>query len=205
MRVLGINTVGPVCEAALVSEAGVLAEASEPMSQGHDARLAPVVDETMRRAGLDFAALDRIAVVVGPGSFVGMRVGVAFARGLGLALERPVIGVTSLEALGMRPGRVLGLLPAKRKPPDLTWWAQVLQDGRGVAEPEEAGLDRLTALAREVDGVIGAHVEGIGKLATPADASATEAARLALMLTPPFPRPSPIYVREPDATPMARP
>ena len=78
MLVLGINTVADACEAALVRDGAVVAELSEPMNQGHDARLAPVVEKLMVDAGVAFADLDRVAIVVGPGSFTGVRVGVAF-------------------------------------------------------------------------------------------------------------------------------
>ena len=62
MLVLGINTVADACEAALVRDGAVVAELSEPMKQGHDARLAPVVEQLMREAGIAFADLDRVAV-----------------------------------------------------------------------------------------------------------------------------------------------
>lgn len=63
------------------------------MPRGQDARLLPLIQETLATTQLDFAALDRIAVMRGPGSFTGLRIGLATARGLGLALEKPVIGV----------------------------------------------------------------------------------------------------------------
>ena len=149
MLILGINTVADACEAALVRDGAVIAERAEPMNQGHDARLAPVVEQLMRDAGIPFGDLHRVAVVVGPGSFTGVRVGVAFARGLSLALEIPAVGVSSLEAIDGLPGQgyVLGLLPAKRRPPHRTWWGQLIDAGRGGAEPFEAVEDELTSLA----------------------------------------------------------
>jgi tRNA threonylcarbamoyladenosine biosynthesis protein TsaB len=209
MLVLGINTAGDACEAALVRGGAVLAEKSEPMTQGHDARLAPLADELMREAGVAFADLERIAVVVGPGSFTGVRVGVAFARGLALALNVAAVGVSSLEALAELPrrGRVLGLLPAKRRPPEKTWWAQVLADGRGAGEPFEAQEDQLASLARDVDAVCGVLSDipelGVGGIHTKPTAAA--AALFAEKLSGDLPPPRPIYVREPDATPMRRP
>ena len=83
MFVLGINTVADVCETALVDGDRVVAHISEPMTQGHDARLAPVVQQVMGEAGVAFNQLDRVAVIVGPGSFTGVRVGVAFVARAG--------------------------------------------------------------------------------------------------------------------------
>lgn len=210
MLILGINTSGDACEAALLDNGAAIAELSEPINQGHDARLAPVVEQVMLMAGNTFADLGRIAVVVGPGSFTGLRTGVAFARGLSLALGIPAVGVTSLEALSGLPqdGYVLGLLPAKRRPPERTWWGQLIDQGRGGAEPFEVAEENLAANASGVDAVCGglAGVPDFGLrriLAAPtAKAAALFASRLAANDLPP---PRPVYVREPDAKPMVRP
>jgi tRNA threonylcarbamoyladenosine biosynthesis protein TsaB len=208
MLVLGINTSGDACEAALSRDGAVVATLSEPMTTGHDARLAPVVRMLMQEAGFGFDQLDRIAIVVGPGSFTGIRVGVAFARGLSLAAmrETPAVGVSSLEALdGLPKGRVLGLLPAKRRPPERTWWAQALADGRGAGEPVEAGEEDIVRLASGMDSVCG-QLDGVPDIGLPrvaamptASAAAIFAARLA---AGDLPGARPIYVREPDAKPM---
>lgn len=207
MLVLGVNTVADACEAALVRGGVIVAEHAEPMNQGHDARLAPVVETLMRHAGIAFAALNRVAVVVGPGSFTGVRVGVAFARGLGLSLDVPVVGVTSLEALDALPqaGGALGVLAAKRRPPERTWWAQLLRDGRGDGEAFEAGAEEIARLAREA-GVVCGHAgtlsEDVAATLIPAEPRATAAALFAARLTGGLPAPRPVYAREPDATPM---
>lgn len=207
MLVLGINTVADACEAALVRDGVVVAAYAEPMNQGHDARLAPVVEILMQKSGVAFAELDRVAVVVGPGSFTGVRVGVAFARGLSLSLDIPAVGVTSLEAIDGLPreGRMLGLLPAKRRPPHRTWWGQVIVDGRGEAEPFEAAESELVVLAETVHAICGgvADLSGLGKLAISGAPSASAAALFTAGLPgADLPPPRPVYVREPDATPM---
>jgi len=71
----------------------ILALAEEKMERGQDRRLMPMIVDVMRRAGVDFPALDRIAVTKGPGSFTGIRIGLAAARGIGLAADKPVIGI----------------------------------------------------------------------------------------------------------------
>lgn len=210
MLILGINTVGDACDVALVADAGPVAELAEPMEQGHDARLAPLAEQLMHESRTEFGKLTRIAVIVGPGSFTGVRVGVAFARGLSLALDIPAAGVTSLEALDGLPrqGYVLGLLPAKRRPPERTWWAQLIDGGRGGAEPFEAGEDQLQSLAAGADAICGGlmGVPDFGPTRIIASPSARAAAEFVSRLADAdLPPPRPVYVRAPDAKPMGRP
>lgn len=206
MLVLGINTAGDACEAALARDGALVALMSEPMTQGHDARLAPLVDQLMREYATAFRELDRVAVVVGPGSFTGVRVGVAFARSLALGADARAVGVSSLEALAPAPtGRVLALLPARRRPPDRTWWAQLLVEGRGAGDPVEVGPDDIIPLAATAEAVVG-DLEGVPELGRPRRQAGVSAAAAALWAArvPPddLPPPRPIYVRAPDAAPM---
>ncbi|MGH7024255.1 MAG: tRNA (adenosine(37)-N6)-threonylcarbamoyltransferase complex dimerization subunit type 1 TsaB, partial [Caulobacteraceae bacterium] len=99
MSLLAIDTCLAACQAAVISDGVALASLSEPMARGHQERLGPMVREAMDQAGLRFSELDRIAVTVGPGSFTGLRVGLAFAKGLALALDIPCTGVGTLAAL----------------------------------------------------------------------------------------------------------
>ena len=93
----------------------VLASAREVMARGHQERLAPMAQAVMAEAGLGFERLERIAVTVGPGSFTGLRVGVAFAKGLCSALGIPGVGVGTLEALAAEaPGLVFAAIDARR-------------------------------------------------------------------------------------------
>lgn len=212
MLVLGINTVEDACDVALIriedGSDSLIAGRTEAMRQGHDARLAPLVAAVLKDANLSVRRLDRIAVIAGPGSFTGVRVGVAFARGLALVAGQMAVGVSSLEALDpLAGGRVLGVLPARRRPPDLSWWAQALVDGTGAGDPVEVDAEGLAAMARDADAVHG-RLEGAGMFAAPvveASPTARAAARLAGRLgdigTHP---PAPIYVRAPDAKPLVR-
>jgi tRNA threonylcarbamoyladenosine biosynthesis protein TsaB len=101
MRILAVDTCLAACQVAVVDGQRTLASLSEPMTRGHQERLASMTREAMQAAELDFSSLDRIAVTLGPGSFTGLRVGLAFAKGLGAALSIPVVGVGALEALAM--------------------------------------------------------------------------------------------------------
>jgi tRNA threonylcarbamoyladenosine biosynthesis protein TsaB len=99
----------------------VVAHRLEAMGRGQSERLVPMIEEVMGEAGLDYQELDAIAVTRGPGGFTGVRIGLAAARGLALAWDRPIIAVSTLEAVAAataeaeRRGRViLVLLDAKR-------------------------------------------------------------------------------------------
>ena len=100
MRVLAIDTALEACSAAVLdTELGtIVAHESLPMLRGHAEALLPLIARVMDRAGLEFAALDRIAVTTGPGSFTGLRVGIAAARGIALAAGKPAVGLSTLAA-----------------------------------------------------------------------------------------------------------
>jgi len=86
--------------------------------------LAPMVEEAMASAGIGFSQLDRLAVTTGPGTFTGQRVGLAFMRGLRIALKKPLTGVTTLEAMAaaaLAP-RAAAIHDAKRDEAYLSLW-----------------------------------------------------------------------------------
>jgi tRNA threonylcarbamoyladenosine biosynthesis protein TsaB len=100
MRILAIDTALEACSAAVLdTELGtIVARESIAMARGHAEALMPLVARVMENSGFDFARIDRIAVTTGPGSFTGMRVGIAAARGLGLAAGKPVVGLSTVAA-----------------------------------------------------------------------------------------------------------
>ena len=100
MLILAIDTALDACAAAVLdTEAGqLIAQQSESMKRGHAEALMPLIGRVIKASGIGFANLDRIAVTTGPGSFTGLRVGISAARGIGLAAEKPVVGVTTLAA-----------------------------------------------------------------------------------------------------------
>jgi tRNA threonylcarbamoyladenosine biosynthesis protein TsaB len=100
MRLLAIDTALDACSTAVFdTEAGVVAGETLPMVRGHAEALMPQIARVMAAAGIDFGALDRIAVTIGPGSFTGLRVGISAARGIALAAGKPAIGLSTLAAL----------------------------------------------------------------------------------------------------------
>jgi tRNA threonylcarbamoyladenosine biosynthesis protein TsaB len=115
--VLIIDTCLAACQVAAFDGARQLAAASEPMERGHQERLATMAAEVMAAAALAFADLGKIAVTIGPGSFTGLRVGLAFARGLAMAAGAPLAGIGTLHALaasGGDGGVCAGVIDARR-------------------------------------------------------------------------------------------
>jgi tRNA threonylcarbamoyladenosine biosynthesis protein TsaB len=98
-KILAFDCSGGACSAALLADGRVAAQRLAPMLQGHGERLMPMLREIMAEASLSFAALDAIAVTVGPGRFTGLRVGIAAARGLALATGKPALGIASFAAV----------------------------------------------------------------------------------------------------------
>lgn len=112
MNVLAFDTcLGAVSAAVCRVDADglrVLSETYEARTTGHAERLMPIIEETVARSGIELAAVDRLAVSLGPGSFTGVRVSVAAARALALAMGKPAVGVTSLAAMAHEARRALG-------------------------------------------------------------------------------------------------
>ncbi len=105
MVILAIETSAAQCAVAVVSGGAVFARA-EAMERGHAERLMPMIAEVMAEAGIGWEAIETVAVCTGPGSFTGIRVGVAAARGIALGRGIPAVGVTRLEALAFGRGAV---------------------------------------------------------------------------------------------------
>ena len=99
MKVLGIDCAGSACAAGIVADGRIVASRCEAMAQGQAEALVPMIDAVLTAAHLTVDALDLIAVTVGPGSFTGLRTGLAAARGLALASGKPLAGVTSFAAV----------------------------------------------------------------------------------------------------------
>ena len=99
MRILALDAALARCAAAIVVDGEVLAARQTAATQGHAALLPVMARDVLAEAGTDAASLDLVAVTVGPGSFTGIRAGLALAHGIALAAGVPVIGVTVGEAL----------------------------------------------------------------------------------------------------------
>jgi tRNA threonylcarbamoyladenosine biosynthesis protein TsaB len=118
MHTLGIETATACQSVALIEDFKVLAEVACPAEGTRGGRLMPMIDMVFRKAGLEPPAVDLVAVSQGPGSFTGVRVGIATAQGLALGTGASVVGVSTLHALamghGITPGVICCLLHAGR-------------------------------------------------------------------------------------------
>ena len=100
MLILAIDTALDACAAAILdTDTGkMIAQESLVMKRGHAEALMPLIGRVIKQSGIGFSGLDRIAVTTGPGSFTGLRVGLSAARGIALAANKPVVGLTTLSA-----------------------------------------------------------------------------------------------------------
>ena len=110
MRILGLDSSGIVASVALVEDDVLLAEYTVNYKKTHSQTLLPMLDEVAKMIELDMDSIDGIAVAAGPGSFTGLRIGSATAKGLGLALKKPLIGVPTVEALAYNLYDINGLI-----------------------------------------------------------------------------------------------
>lgn len=101
MKILAIDSSGLVASAALLEEDNLIAEYTVHYKKTHSQTLLPMIDEIVKMTEMDLNTIDAIAVAKGPGSFTGLRIGAATVKGLGLALDKPVIGVPTVEGLAM--------------------------------------------------------------------------------------------------------
>ena len=99
MKILAIDSSGLIASAALATEDAVLAEYTTNYKKTHSQTLLPMIDEIVKMTETELSELDAIAVTAGPGSFTGLRIGSATAKGLGQALNKPLIAVPTTEAL----------------------------------------------------------------------------------------------------------
>lgn len=99
MRILGIESSSLVASVAIVEDGVTMAEYTANFKKTHSQTLLPMIDEMVELLGIELSTVDAIAVSGGPGSFTGLRIGSATAKGLGLALKKPLIHVPTLDAM----------------------------------------------------------------------------------------------------------
>ena len=99
MKILALDSSGLVASVAVMEDDNLIAEYTMNHKKTHSQTLVPMMDEVRNMVELDLSTIDAIAVAAGPGSFTGLRIGSATAKGLGLALNKPIIPVPTVDAL----------------------------------------------------------------------------------------------------------
>jgi len=208
MRILVIDTALNACTAAVYEDDSPLSQRSEQMAKGHQERIGVLVGDVVA-AGGGFEAIDRIGVTVGPGSFTGLRVGLAFAQGLAAALDVPVVGISTLEALawsnGVPQGPVAAVIDARRG----QVYLQLFRDSIPDSAPEALAVDAARlALAgadwRCVGSGAGLMTDDAETLQLVTNVTPAALAALTLAADPETHPARPLYLRAPDATPPTR-
>ena len=110
MKILALDSSGIVASVAVIEDDILLAEYTVNYKKTHSQTLLPMLDEVVKMTELDLQTIDAIAVAAGPGSFTGLRIGSATAKGLGLALKKPLIAVPTVDALAYNLYDVSGLI-----------------------------------------------------------------------------------------------
>ncbi|MBU2166371.1 MAG: tRNA (adenosine(37)-N6)-threonylcarbamoyltransferase complex dimerization subunit type 1 TsaB [Alphaproteobacteria bacterium] len=229
MTLLVLDTAQGLCTVALGQEGRVIASRSEPMTRGHQERLPVLVEAVLAEAGILASALEVVAATRGPGSFTGLRVGLAFAQGLAAATGARPVGLSSLDALAVQahlveppsPSPIAAVMDARRGQVYLALWGAV--DGSGETDPalsrapmQAAGavtIEDATALLNTSSPEM--RVIGSGAhLLTPASSDAGHAEgpgpeALVHLTTIRAAQAAPtglepLYLRAPDATPPTR-
>ncbi|AYM04271.1 tRNA (adenosine(37)-N6)-threonylcarbamoyltransferase complex dimerization subunit type 1 TsaB [Agrobacterium radiobacter] len=211
MIVLALDTSGVDCSACIYDSTSdrVLGEVCETIGKGHAERLMAVIDGALEQAQLSLQNVERIAVTIGPGSFTGIRVGVAAARGFALSLGIEAMGVTTLETLALHhllenPDRPVAVgLDAKRGE---TYLQTFSADGSPL---RDAGLLPLEDARMVIEGFDGAVIGSAAPLFAGAETGSgpdhfpiASVARAAARKPAGQPKPAPLYLRGPDARPQ---
>jgi tRNA threonylcarbamoyl adenosine modification protein YeaZ len=217
MKLLAFDTAFEACSVGVDTGNGRVVLRCEAVGRAHQERLFPMIEAAMAEAGLAVADLDRIAVTVGPGSFTGIRVGVAAARGFALVTKVPAIGVTTLAvhaeaAAEKAPGRcVLAAIPAR----DGMLYAQSFgRDLTPFGDPWVASADELAGEAHARDALLaGPGADAVARALggdgderiVHRDASPDVSALVRVARRAPLSgaSPKPLYLRPPDAQPRA--
>jgi tRNA threonylcarbamoyladenosine biosynthesis protein TsaB len=221
MKILAVDTALGACSAAVLDGDIVLAHRFVAMERGHAEALAPMAEDAMRESGIAFAALDRLGVTTGPGTFTGQRVGLAFMRGLRVALKRPLTGITTLEAMcaaamaEAETSFAAAIHDARRGEAYLS----IVSSGGTLMPPTLITLDEAPpkilalaplgvsfALAGTAAEFVGSRIGATARITSIRQPDALWVARLALQAPETSDAPHPLYLRAPDAKlPAAKP
>lgn len=220
MKILAIDTALPAVSACVLTEGAIRTDSEETigMERGHAEAIVPLIERVLARIDSGYASIDRIAVTVGPGSFTGLRVGIAAARAIALAWSIPAVGVSTLAALAApliledKAGAIVVAIDARH---GAVFFAAFQADGRIMIPPrfaskEDAVRDvgegpfRLAGSGAPILAIEawsrGLVAEIVGDRIVP---DISFVARLGLLANPASAMPRPLYLKAPDAKPRA--
>ncbi|MCR4568662.1 MAG: tRNA (adenosine(37)-N6)-threonylcarbamoyltransferase complex dimerization subunit type 1 TsaB [Pseudobutyrivibrio sp.] len=163
MKILGIDGSGLVASVAVVEDDNLIAEYTTGYKKTHSQTLLPMLDEVQKMVELDLNSIDAIAVAAGPGSFTGLRIASATAKGLGLSLGCPIVSVPTVDALAFNmwgnSGVICPILDARRGQV-YTGLYRFTDDGQFQVVKEQCALD-FSQIAEEIN-KIGSDVTFLG-------------------------------------------
>jgi len=220
MLILAIDTALDACAAAVLDtdKNEVIAQEQAAMKRGHAEALMPLIARVMKESGIAFSALDRIAATTGPGSFTGLRVGLSAARGIALAANKPVVGITTLTAYaaphvsehGEHP--IISAIDARH---DHVYLQAVAGHGESLLTPRLAPIEEALTASRfgalHLVGNAASMLAGRWPKDAPPPVKVDQQAApdivwvawLAAAVDPAMATPRPFYLRAPDAKPPA--
>lgn len=221
MRILAIDTALGACSACVLDSGETIPLAGEQvaMDRGHAEALMPMIERVMGAVDGGFSSLDRVAVTIGPGSYTGLRVGVAAARAIAFAAEIPAVGVTTLAAtaaplIGRETGRVIAAALDARH--GQVWFQALNGQGRPLVSIRQVShRDAARAIGAGPVSLVGSAAAAIANeaWAIGLDALVIDerkapdiawVARLGLIADPQSAPPRPLYLKAPETTPQDR-
>ena len=215
MRILALDTALPAASACVLDSGASEPFVSEslPMERGHAEAMLPLIQRVMERVEGGFSTIDRVAVTVGPGSFTGIRVAISAARGFGVALGIPVVGVSTLAAfaaplvLDRKPGIIVSAIDARHgqvyvqacSATGAILLGPTVLPLTEVIERLGTGPFRITGSAAPLVAIsawsLHRDAEVEGEIVAP---SIAYVARLGLVADPEAAPPRPLYIKAPD-------
>lgn len=233
MIILALDAALSSCSAAVLRDGEPVREIFEDRLRGHAERLVPMCQRACAAAAVSFDQITHIAVTRGPGTFTGVRIGLAAAKGLALALDVPLLGVTTLEVvarnaqtqMGRDPGRVAIVHDARRAEVYMQLFDLASDGPAALTPPAAVPLDQVEKILRDagVSALVGSGARLVADLLSPevaADmtfpevpdqpnaATVSRLARERIMAGEIEPAVTPLYLRAPDAiaaTPISYP
>jgi tRNA threonylcarbamoyladenosine biosynthesis protein TsaB len=214
MRVLAIDTAFDACSAAILDNGRVMWTESRAIGRGHAEVLPAMVAEGLRAAGAAAFDIDRVGVVIGPGAFAGLRVGLAFARGFCIGTRARAVGISSTKALAAsaaaRAPALAAAFDARRGEIYAALYLPDLEEQIApfVAPPEAAArriaaLEERPILAGSGAPLLAPFLPSASLDSRLASIDPAAVARLAAAADEPIDPPAPLYLRPPDTAPSA--